>query len=93
MPEENVKVHRATATELEALAPLFDAYRVFYRQPSDLETARAFLGERLALPNSSRHFRPYRRGGSGFSTICSSCRRPAGVGWRGRCWSGLESTP
>ena len=48
MPEENVKVHRATATELEALAPLFDAYRVFYRQPSDLETARAFLGERLA---------------------------------------------
>lgn len=28
--------------------PLFDAYRVFYRQPSDRGLARAFVGERLA---------------------------------------------
>lgn len=53
MSEEKVEVHRATATELEVLAPLFDAYRVFYRQPSDPETARAFLGERLARSDTA----------------------------------------
>jgi len=28
--------------------PLFDGYRVFYRQPSDPDLARRFLGDRLA---------------------------------------------
>lgn len=42
-----IVVSRATPVDLDALAPLFDAYRVFYRQASDLATARAFLGQRL----------------------------------------------
>lgn len=45
---ERSKIYRATLSELEALVPLFDAYRVFYAQPSDPELARSFLRERLS---------------------------------------------
>lgn len=41
------EIYRADASHLDALVPLFDAYRVFYRQPSDLGAARAFLAARL----------------------------------------------
>ncbi|MEZ4808807.1 MAG: GNAT family N-acetyltransferase [Allomuricauda sp.] len=37
----------ATLSDLEQIAPLFDAYRVFYGQPSDLEAARTFLKDRF----------------------------------------------
>ena len=40
-------VRRATLADLEALAPLFDCYRQFYRQAPDLAGARTFLRERL----------------------------------------------
>jgi ribosomal protein S18 acetylase RimI-like enzyme len=33
--------------QIEALSALFDQYRVFYEQSSDLEAARTFLRERL----------------------------------------------
>jgi ribosomal protein S18 acetylase RimI-like enzyme len=33
--------------DLRALAPLFDAYRVFYEEPSDVEASYRFLLERL----------------------------------------------
>lgn len=36
-------IRRATAEDLGALVPLFDAYRQFYRQPSALAQARQFL--------------------------------------------------
>ena len=42
----------ATPDDLETLVPMFDAYRVFYRQPSDATLARAFLHERMALRES-----------------------------------------
>lgn len=45
-------VRRATAADLAALVPLFDAYRVFYGQPSDPGRARGFLGERFARGDS-----------------------------------------
>jgi len=41
-------IRQATIHDLDAVAPLFDAYRGFYRQPADLERARAFLAERFA---------------------------------------------
>ncbi len=37
----------ADASHLEMLVPLFDAYRVFYQEKSDLERARNFLLERI----------------------------------------------
>lgn len=41
-----IEIAHATERDLEEAAQLFDAYRVFYRQPADLAAARAFLGER-----------------------------------------------
>ena len=43
----DVRAVRAALDDLEALVPLFDAYRQFYAQPSDPEGARAFLSDRL----------------------------------------------
>ncbi len=40
-------VRQATIADLDSLATLFDAYRVFYRQPSDPDLARRFLKERF----------------------------------------------
>jgi len=42
-----ITVREATLTDLDALVPLFDAYRQFYRKPEDLALARRFLEERL----------------------------------------------
>lgn len=37
----------ATLTDLDVIAPLFDAYRQFYGQPPDLTLARDFIQDRL----------------------------------------------
>ena len=42
-----IEVRQAGVADLPFLAPLFDAYRQFYRQPSDPERAKRFLLERL----------------------------------------------
>jgi ribosomal protein S18 acetylase RimI-like enzyme len=42
-----VAVRQATISDLEILVPLFDAYRQFYRKPTDLDLARRFLRERF----------------------------------------------
>lgn len=47
------QIKRATLADLDALAPLFDAYRVFYQQPSDPVRARSFLRERLDREDSA----------------------------------------
>jgi GNAT superfamily N-acetyltransferase len=47
-----LSVRRAGQDDLDALAPLFDAYRQFYAQPSDLPRARAWLSERIARKES-----------------------------------------
>ena len=43
---------KANIEHLEAIAPLFNAYRIFYKQPSDLESAKQFLKDRI-LNNES----------------------------------------
>ena len=45
MPE--VRSVRAELDDLDALVPLFDAYRRFYGQASDLTGARTFLADRF----------------------------------------------
>ena len=47
MTTPEVDVRQATAADLDLLVPLFDAYRQFYRLPSDPERARRFLLERF----------------------------------------------
>ena len=46
-------IWRAGSADLEAVAPLFDAYRQFYGQEADLPAARAFIGARLAAADST----------------------------------------
>lgn len=42
-----IEIVEASARDIDDAAALFDAYRVFYRQASDLPAARAFLSERF----------------------------------------------
>jgi ribosomal protein S18 acetylase RimI-like enzyme len=44
---EQYEVRQATISDLERILPLFDAYRQFYRRPSDMDLARRFLMERF----------------------------------------------
>lgn len=49
-------IRRAVVDDVTRLAPLFDAYRVFYGQPSDLEASAAFLRERIERDESAVFF-------------------------------------
>lgn len=44
----NFQIRQATLRDLDIMVPLFDGYRQFYKQPSDLDCARVFLAERFA---------------------------------------------
>ena len=71
MPEQHdVAVRQATILDLDLLAPLFDAYRQFYRKPSDLGLAHRFLLERFQH-NESIVFLALRQDGSalGFTQL------------------------
>ncbi|WP_159815206.1 GNAT family N-acetyltransferase [Pseudomonas sp. 18058] len=48
-----IKALRADTAQLEAVAQLFDAYRGFYEQPSNLAQSRAFIAERMAAGESA----------------------------------------
>ncbi len=48
-----IKILQATSTHLEALTALFDAYRVFYKAKSDIDSAAAFLSKRLTNGDSA----------------------------------------
>jgi ribosomal protein S18 acetylase RimI-like enzyme len=45
-------IRTATPSDLEAVAPLFDAYRQFFTEQPDIEVSRRFLGERLEREQS-----------------------------------------
>ncbi|CAM3484436.1 N-acetyltransferase [Zobellia roscoffensis] len=47
-----MKIILANETHLDVLVPLFDKYRVFYKQNSDIDAARLFLKERLSRSES-----------------------------------------
>jgi len=79
-----VTIRRADTGDLSILAPLFDAYRQFYRKPGDLALARRFLEERLTR-NESVVFlaladEPAGAEGLGFTqlyhTFCSTAAAP-----------------
>ena len=46
------EIINATIAELEPLAAMFDLYRQFYRQSSDISGAKKFLSERVANNDS-----------------------------------------
>lgn len=47
-----IAIRRANVEDVDRIAPLFDAYRQFYQQASDLHLARQFLTERLTRDES-----------------------------------------
>ena len=47
-----IRIIKASLENLEALTPLFDGYRVFYEQRSDIPGARGFLKDRLENDDS-----------------------------------------
>ena len=47
-----IQIVRASIKDLDDLAPLFDGYRQFYGQRSDLTVARVFLGDRIERDES-----------------------------------------
>jgi ribosomal protein S18 acetylase RimI-like enzyme len=47
-----LRIRQAGLADLNRVAPLFDAYRGFYGQATDVALAQAFLRERLALGES-----------------------------------------
>jgi ribosomal protein S18 acetylase RimI-like enzyme len=47
-----IEVIKAGVADIPRLVPLFDAYRQFYEQPSDLPAAEAYLTDRLARSQS-----------------------------------------
>jgi len=73
MQTEDITVRQATILDLDLLVPLFDAYRKFYRKPSDSGLARRFLLERFQH-NQSIIFLAVRRDGSavGFTQLFPS---------------------
>lgn len=51
-PSADFSIVQAGPQHLESVAPLFDAYRVFYRQESDPALARTFISARLEAGDS-----------------------------------------
>ncbi len=46
-------IRRATADDTAAVAVLFNLYRIFYKQPSDITGAESFISERLRCNDSA----------------------------------------
>lgn len=42
-----MELYQATITDIEGVAHLFNLYRMFYEQPSDMEGAKQYLTERM----------------------------------------------
>lgn len=61
-----IKIVKATIKNLFEVAPLFDQYRVFYKQESDIEGARMFLIERLNKNESIIFLAYYQNKPAGF---------------------------
>jgi len=45
-------IRKASVDDASSVAPLFDAYRIFYKQPSDINAAEHFIKERLLKQES-----------------------------------------
>lgn len=67
-----ITVHRADTRHLELLLPLFDGYRQFYKQPSNLEAAEAFLTERIMKNESVIFVALLGNKGAGFTQLYPS---------------------
>eukprot|EP00750_Incisomonas_marina_P015972 INCI18824.1.p1 GENE.INCI18824.1~~INCI18824.1.p1 ORF type:complete len:177 (-),score=32.44 INCI18824.1:1069-1527(-) len=49
----SASVRRASVSDLRSVAPLFNAYRMFYGQPTDLVACESFLRDRIERAEST----------------------------------------
>lgn len=69
---KKIEIIQASLEHVEVLTPLFDDYRKFYKQPSDLESARRFLSKRLANKESVIFLASNAENGVGFVQLYPS---------------------
>ncbi|WP_079527877.1 GNAT family N-acetyltransferase [Halobacillus hunanensis] len=50
--DENIVLIKADLDQIDLVAELFDKYRVFYEQPSNVEEGKKFIRERMAKQQS-----------------------------------------
>ena len=67
-----MEVFLASLKHLEEVSRLFDKYRVFYQQPSDMEAAKKFLQERLQKNDSTIFLASNRGNMLGFTQLYPS---------------------
>ncbi|MCP9931121.1 GNAT family N-acetyltransferase [Cyanobium sp. AMD-g] len=67
-----VVVRQAGPDDLEVIVPLFDGYRQFYGQPSELDRVRAFLKQRLVQGDSALLIAEADRRALGFTQLYPS---------------------
>ncbi|MGL4610682.1 MAG: GNAT family N-acetyltransferase [Trueperaceae bacterium] len=67
-----MNIQRVTSEQRELLAPLFDAYRQFYKQQSDVGAAKTFLSERLTKSESVIFLATENMTGLGFTQLYPS---------------------
>jgi GNAT superfamily N-acetyltransferase len=67
-----ITIRQATIQDLEQLVPLFDGYRQFYGQPSDVVAAEAFLHDRFVHSESVIHIASRNALAVGFSQLFPS---------------------
>jgi RimJ/RimL family protein N-acetyltransferase len=70
--QSRITVHKADTRHLELLLPLFDGYRQFYKQVSNLEGAEAFLTERIMKQESVIFVALVGNKGAGFTQLYPS---------------------
>ena len=61
-----IEILQATPADVGAVAPLFDAYRQFYKKPPNQEAARRFLFARLSKDESVLFFAQHDQAAVGF---------------------------
>jgi len=68
----NIRVRQAVPSDLAALSELFDEYRQFYGQPSDLGAAREFLSARTKRGESTLFIAQVNERAVGFAQLYPS---------------------
>lgn len=69
---DSMEIRQAVSDDLTAVADLFDAYRQFYRQASDLAGARRFIAARLATGDSTIFLAEINNQPAGFAQLYPS---------------------
>ncbi len=79
-----MQVRQATISDLDLVAPLFDAYRQFYHLPANLPLARDFIADRLHRGDSTIYVAEEEGAALGFVQLYPLLSSTAAV--PGRLW-------